>query len=247
MREITKITARKTRQAILERCNIAFHLDAFQSDCIMLTFDDGPHPVYTPQVLNILDAHGAKGVFFVIGDAAEKEPELVRQIYLRGHVLANHTYTHLNECRGGTFSFRRCLKEVMQCSQIVRWITGMETSLFRPPRGEVNLRNVAAAWSSDHKVVNWSLQGGEWGCRAKETADTIACYLMDRVRPRDIILLHDNNEKVLPVLDRLLPHVRERGLGFATAVQGSPVSRTSATTGSPRLAPTARLPRVSRP
>lgn len=214
----TRRYLRTLSRAIVGHSLVQLRLQPAKSRRIMLTFDDGPHPDITPQVLDLLDEHQAKAVFFVIGEHAAREPELVQEIYERGHVLGNHTYSHLNEHRGGTYTFGDYLQEVLRCSQILYDIVGVKTMLVRPPRGEINLKTLSAAWRSRHRMVYWSLQGGEWSARAGESGEAIAAFLSEHMRPRDIVLLHDNHEKTPRILERLLPNMRDRTFDFATAL-----------------------------
>ncbi len=176
---------------------------------VLLTFDDGPHPEITPKVLDLLDEHGAKAVFFVIGAHAEKEPELVREIHRRGHCIGNHTYSHLNDYRDGAYSIKQYVGEIVRCQQLIREISGAETSLFRPPRGEINLKTLYATKRTGHRLIHWSLEGGEWADRENESGAFIADFVVRTVQPRDIVLLHDDNEKTVEVLQTLLPRAAE--------------------------------------
>ena len=176
---------------------------------VLLTFDDGPHPEITPKVLDLLDEHGAKAVFFVIGAHAEKEPELVREIHRRGHCIGNHTYSHLNDYRDGGYSIKQYVGEIVRCQQLIREISGAETSLFRPPRGEINLKTLYATKRTGHRLIHWSLEGGEWADRENESGAFIGDFVVRTVQPRDIVLLHDDNEKTVEVLQTLLPRAAE--------------------------------------
>lgn len=179
---------------------------------VMLTFDDGPHPDFTPKVLDLLDKHGARATFFLIGERAEDYPELVREIHRRGHCIGNHTWSHLNDCRGGKYSYARYLGEIRRCQATLRSIAGVETKLFRPPRGELNLKSLVAILRSRHRIVYWSIEGGEWGCRQEQSAASIAEFVTRTVQGQDILLLHDDNEKTIAVLEALLPLAAEHGL-----------------------------------
>jgi len=179
---------------------------------VMLTFDDGPHPEITPRVLDALDAHGAKGVFFLIGERAEREPDLVREIHARGHGIGNHTHTHLKEHRGGGYTLAQYEGEIRRCQDLIRDLCGVETRLFRPPRGEVNWTSLLATFRSGHRMVHWSLEGGEWGSREAHSGEQIAERVTRLVKPLDIVLLHDDNAKTMTVLERLLPTAGRAGL-----------------------------------
>ncbi len=181
-------------------------------ESVMLTFDDGPHPDYTPRVLDLLDQYNARGVFFIIGERAEKRPDLLREIRHRGHVIGNHTYSHLNDRRGGRYSVAEYLADIRRCQDLVRSVTGVETKLFRPPRGEVNFKSLTASLWSRHRMIYWSLEGGEWGRRSQASAAEITEFVIQSVKPRDIVLLHDDNPKTIQVLESLLPFAVEQRL-----------------------------------
>ena len=111
---------------------IYFRLKSYPS-WVLLTFDDGPHETLTPKILDLLDRFEAKAVFFLIGARAKLQPELVREIHRRGHSLGNHSYSHLNDARGGTASFSLYKQEIQECQEMIRSIAGVDTDLFRPP------------------------------------------------------------------------------------------------------------------
>ena len=202
---------RTAGRQLLDNRLVYFRL-AKDPESVMLTFDDGPHAEYTPRILDLLDQYGARAAFFVIGERAEERPDLLREICRRGHVIGNHTYTHLNDGKGGRYSLSRYLADIRRCRQLVRSVTGVETTLFRPPRGEVNLKSLTASLWSRHRMIYWSLEGGEWGRRSDATAEEISEFVVQSIEPRDIVLLHDDNPKTLPVLEALLPRAAERRL-----------------------------------
>jgi peptidoglycan/xylan/chitin deacetylase (PgdA/CDA1 family) len=181
------------------------------ADGVVLTFDDGPDPEGTPRVLDLLDQFRAKAVFFPIGTRAEEHPELLRQIRDRGHLLGNHTYSHLNDLENGRYSNYQYLQEIRRAQRLLQDLANVRTRLFRPPRGELNLSNLPAMIASGHKIIYWSIEAGEWGRRKTETAETLAEYVIEHIRPRDVLLLHDDNPKTLVVLERLLPYICQRG------------------------------------
>lgn len=185
---------------------------------LLLTFDDGPHATFTPKLLDMLDRAGARAVFFVIGERAAKEPSLLRECVARGHVLANHTYTHLNDGIGGRYSRDRVIDEIRRCGDLVGEATGVTTRWFRPPRGEINLKTLGAVRATGHEMMLWSVEGGEWGRRSHWPADRIAAHLRQTMARRDIFLMHDDNEKTLQVMPDFLSLARERGYDLASAI-----------------------------
>ena len=187
---------------------------------LLLTFDDGPHPEHTPAVLDLLDQVAARAVFFVIGERARLRPDLLRACLERGHLLANHTETHLNDAIGGRYPRRRVVEEIRQCEAVVREATGQGTWLFRPPRGEMNLKTLGAVRETGHRMVMWSAEGGEWGRRSHLPAEAIAAHLEATVRRRDVVLMHDDNAKTPVAMARALALWRGRGYDLSSAVEG---------------------------
>ena len=185
---------------------------------LLLTFDDGPHPEYTPRLMDMLDAAGARAIFFVIGERAVRHPALLRDCLDRGHVIGNHTFTHLNDGIGGHYTTERVIDEITRCAELVAAETGFRTTLFRPPRGEMNLKTLRAVRATGHSMMLWSVEGGEWGIRSDWAAQDIGDYILRTVRRRDIFLMHDDNEKTLHVLPRLIRTAQERGYELASAV-----------------------------
>lgn len=223
VREAVKAAGRPVKRA-LER--LADHRlahysmpPALQGD-LLLTFDDGPHAIFTPRLLDMLDRAGARAVFFVIGERAAREPGLLRECVARGHVLANHTFTHLNDGIGGRYSRQRVVDEIRRCDDLVAGATGLRTRLFRPPRGEINLKTLAAVRATGHEMMLWSVEGGEWGRRSDWSAERIAAHVRQEVARRDIFLMHDDNEKTLQVMPDLLSLARDRGYDLSSAVAG---------------------------
>jgi peptidoglycan-N-acetylglucosamine deacetylase len=147
-----------------------------------LTFDDGPHPVTTPRFLDLLERHGARGTFFMIGRAAQAHPELVEQVARAGHAVANHTRDHLSlpgldersrreQVRGGAAAIGpRC------------------TRLFRPPYGHLDPATWWTARRLGYAVVAWSGHAFDW---VDQDVDSCAQLLRAALCPGAIVLLHD--------------------------------------------------------
>lgn len=195
-----------------------FHMPPDMPGDLLLTFDDGPHPEHTPAVLDLLEQAGARAVFFVIGERARRRPDLLRACVERGHLLANHTETHLNDAIGGHYARQRVVEEIRQCDAVVAEATGRRTFLFRPPRGEMNLKTLGAVRETGHRMVMWSAEGGEWGRRSHLSAEGIAAHVEGTVRRRDVVLMHDDNPKTAVVMARALPAWRARGYDLSSAV-----------------------------
>ena len=168
-----------------------------------LTFDDGPHPKYTRQLIEILDRHNAKATFFMVGKAAAQYPEVVKMVAEAGHVIGNHTWDHPVF---GEVSTHERLRQIRYCSRTLR---PFETKLFRPPYGVENYRSHFCARLMGYQVVKWNIAVVDW---ENYSADWIADNVVSQLRPGSIILMHDNlygaddpcRESTLEAVDRIL-------------------------------------------
>jgi len=153
-----------------------------QQPLIALTFDDGPHPIYTPQLLEVLQKYGAKATFFMVGESAMKYPEIVKQVILAGHAVGNHTWNHLSL---PLISGRERRKQFRDCAKVLSWDG---PKLLRPPYGDQNIWSCLDAWLLGYKVITWRVNGNDW---LDHEPQWIAENIIKQVRPGDIILLHD--------------------------------------------------------
>lgn len=200
-----------------------------------LTFDDGPDPEYTPRVLDILAAAGARATFYVVGMAAVRHAPLVRRMLKEGHEVANHTWGHLHPWR-----IRACTarEEVASVTRALEEITGQRPRYFRPPFGRLRRCMLEAAQEMDQQVVLWSLSGKDWGPfgRAAAIARRIA-----RTRAGEIILLHDARWRynrpwaMLEVLPGFLARLDEDGIKLGLLGRDSPSEPLSPQSGAPAL------------
>jgi peptidoglycan/xylan/chitin deacetylase (PgdA/CDA1 family) len=174
---------------------------------VLLTFDDGPDPAVTPAVLARLRTANALAVFFVVGRRAEAYPDLLRRIRDAGHVIGNHSYSHLGPHRFGLGAYRR---DLARCQDAVVRAVGEPPRLFRPPYGRLMPVSVLAPRTIGLRSVTWSLDVRDWACGDVVSAGRAGDELAALVAPRDIVLLHDNTAGVLNVLDRALPALRDR-------------------------------------
>ena len=205
-------------KSVIDNRLLDYHMPAEMPGDLLITFDDGPDPDWTPRLLNVLDDRGIRAIFFVIGERAAEHKDLLREYHLRGHVIANHTYTHLNQHKGGRYSAAMVKEEIIRCSDLIQSITGRPTHLFRPPRGELNHKIYRAAHATGHRLMLWSIEGGEWGRRAHWPVGEISSYVKANIRKRDILLLHDN-EASIRVMSDLFGHVGNDGFDLWSAVK----------------------------
>lgn len=185
---------------------------------VALTFDDGPHPTHTREVLDVLDRYGARATFFVIGRKAEAHPELLREIVARGHAIGSHSYDH---GRGYTFRSVRALHADMDASDgAIEKILGRAPRLYRPPFGLVNPRIGRMIDERDLVHVHWSVKGIDG--IASATADGVTRRVIPRLRDGAIVLLHDASERddrapvAIEALPQILDAMRARNLPAVT-------------------------------
>lgn len=155
---------------------------------IALTFDDGPDPIYTPKLLDLLKKHGVRATFFVLGSKAEKHPDLIRRIHEDGHQIGVHNYTHLSNWLMAPWAVRK--RHVIRSADIVEGITGVRPAYYRPPWGIINLFDFRL--NSSFRLVMWSHMGRDWNSRIGQTK--LRSSLVNGVREGAVILLHDSGE-----------------------------------------------------
>lgn len=189
--------------------------DSFQwrlrsGDEVALTFDDGPHPEHTPQVLEVLARHGVKATYFLVGERAKRCPELVARIAAHGHTLASHTYTH-RELPG----LRRAELEweLVTTRTLLREMTGRDSNLVRPPRGRVSPLVLLRIRSLGYRLVHWSRTYSDYLRDGRGAL--LQRVLAQPPVARDIVLLHDNNPYTGEALAEILPRWLAAGMRFA--------------------------------
>lgn len=179
---------------------------------LYLTFDDGPHPVATPFVLEQLGKFGARGTFFCIGKNVEAYPEIYRRILMEGHRVGNHTQDHLNGWKVGG---RRYVENIRMAA---RWI---DSDLFRPPYGRIGTLQASVLRSApfNFSIIMWDVLSADFD-RAL-TGERCARNVIRNGRPGSIVVFHDS-EKAFERLKAALPMVLEefaaRGYRFEAII-----------------------------
>ncbi|MGN7478379.1 polysaccharide deacetylase family protein [Solibacillus silvestris] len=211
----TSIKAEKGRQYYEDTGHIIWDIQTDEK-VVALTFDDGPHPKYTQQVLDLLAQYDAKGTFFIVGQLAEKSPEVVLRMHENGHEIANHTFTHPH-----TKSVSRIIEEINQTSDMIYSITGVKPNLFRPVEGYYTDEIVNEVVKNDYKIVMWS-----WHQDTEDWKDPgvskIANTVLDGLNNGNVVLFHDgggNREQTVHALAKILPELKKQGYQFITVSQ----------------------------
>lgn len=188
---------------------------------VVLTFDDGPSSVYTPQILEILKEKGAKATFFLLGQHVEKHPELTAQIAAEGHEIGNHTYGHITVPNTPS---PQLTAQIMRANLMIFQHAGFYPPYIRPPRGLYDMRMRRIAMLLGQELVLWSLSAQDWHPRA--TAAGVIKRVIERAVGGDIILFHDSGSLIAsegssrgPTVEALGPIIdglRAKGLEIST-------------------------------
>ena len=181
--------------------------EELQEKKIAITFDDGPHPVYTEKLLDGLKERNVKATFFVLGEKAKAHPEIIERMKEEGHIIGNHTYTHIQLRSSNRQQFR---DELVLTNEVIREITGQEVQYVRPPYG---------TW--DKKLeeelnmfpVLWNIDPNDW-CTGN--ADKVTRRIVDKAKENGIILLHDCYQSSVDAALSSIDILTEKGYQFVT-------------------------------
>ncbi len=176
---------------------------------VYLTFDDGPHPVHTPQVLEALRNSNIRATFFLVGEQAEKYPDLVRRIALEGHGIGHHSYWHDEPSRTSAGAL---MQEVRQTNEILSRILGFTPVLFRPPKGSVTLRKLHGLIRLGLTIVLWNRDPKDFTLHSP--VELQQWFLNHPLRSGDIVLLHDARPVAALAIPEIVAAVREQELEF---------------------------------
>lgn len=180
---------------------------------VALTFDDGPHPIYTPQILKILKDNGVPATFCLVGQQVKRYPELARQIAADGHKVADHTISHDQllpkrndeKIRAEILGGKKMIESV---------IPGAQVEYYRAPGGNwsKHVREMAASWGM--KSLGWSVDTRDW---QRPGVASILDKVQKQLRPGGVILMHDgggNRSQTVEALRQVIPVLRKQGYKF---------------------------------
>lgn len=181
-----------------------YHCHENEEMKIALTFDDGPHPVLTPRILDILKKYQIKATFFIVGENAKNYPDVVERILSEGHEIGNHTYTHDKIDPG----------EIEACEKTVYELTDYKTKLFRPPQGYINQSVKDTSGNLGYDIILWNIDTRDW---AHTPPQQICEMVIDNITTGSIILMHDYISHCSPTpeaLEKMIPQITELGYQF---------------------------------
>ncbi|MFD0586871.1 polysaccharide deacetylase family protein [Paenibacillus sp. GCM10027627] len=178
---------------------------------VLLTFDDGPKDEKTIRsLLDTLDKHKAKAIFFVNGYRVEQNPELLKLIHERGQMIGNHSFDHINLKKEDEATVESQIGKVQQS---VKSLIGSEPVFFRPPYGEGNDTVKAAAKNHGMLYMTWSNGSLDWDASAKNKPEVVIQNVMDQLHPGANILMHEL-QWTADALDTLMDNIETEGYTF---------------------------------
>ena len=190
-----------------------YHCSRTDEKVVALTFDDGPHPRYTREILQLLERYGIRATFFMIGENISNYPDTAKMVVAAGHEVGNHTDTHPSIRRADNAAVRR---EMEIAEKKISDLTGERPSLFRPPEGLCSHEICQIAEEMDYSVILWTVDTRDW---AGTPTDVITKGVMKRVRGGDILLFHDYVSRrghTLDALRKIIPALQKEGYTFLT-------------------------------
>ena len=174
---------------------------------VALTFDDGPHPVYTEKLLDALKERGVAATFFVTGEHAELHPDIIKRMHEEGHLIGNHTYSHIQLNSSNREKFQN---ELIKTNEILRGITGEEIQYVRPPYG---------SWDKKFETelnmfpVLWNVDPLDW---RTSNASRVANSVIKKVSDSSIILMHDYYKSSVDAAVMVVDALMKQGYEFVT-------------------------------
>lgn len=173
---------------------------------VALSFDDGPHPQHTPQLLDLLREQQVPATFFCIGRNIRGNEELLRRIIAEGHLIGNHTWSH--HFWFDMFTSGRMLADMQQMDEEVKQVSGKKPLLFRPPYGVTNPALRKAIQEGGYFPLGWSIRSLD--TVIKDKAQLLA-RVVKQLHPGAVILLHDTSEATIQILPELIAYIRQEG------------------------------------
>lgn len=183
---------------------------------IALTFDDGPDMYYTPKVLDELKKENVRATFFLVGNRAEKFPQIVKRILQEGHEIGNHSYNHANFSKLNDPSFR---DQITKTDDILQQQAGYRPVIFRPPYGNITENQILWMVSQGKKIVNWNIDSLDW---KGLTAEQVATNVLADIQPGSIILQHsaggvgEDLSGTVQALPKIIKKLKADGVQFVT-------------------------------
>lgn len=182
---------------------------------VALTYDDGPNPIYTPQILKILDKYHVKATFFMIGSKMEQNPDIAKQVAEAGHAIGNHTYSHpanIEKCTPAQVKL-----EINRCEAIIVRLTGQKPTIFRTPKGLINGTVATIAEDEGYQTILWTVSADHHDA---PTPELMTQRVLKHIAPGAIILAHDGmypiRWKDVAATPLIIESLQKKGYRFVT-------------------------------
>jgi peptidoglycan/xylan/chitin deacetylase (PgdA/CDA1 family) len=197
---------------------------------VAITFDDGPYKDMTEKYISVLEAHGARATFFIVGKRAQAFPEPAQSLVERGFEIGGHSYGHSN--------IKKKTKQAMdddfkRNTEAIENVTGVKVSLFRPPYGAYNNTLLQTAVEFSQQTVNWNVDPKDW---SGIKSDEIVQRVLSNSENGSIILLHEGRHNTLQALPHIIEGLKERGYELVTVSELLTTSERSTAQERPSLA-----------
>ncbi len=202
-----------THTGLLHRVLFPWLLWRMPGKKIYLTFDDGPHPIATEQVLDVLQKHHVHATFFISGKNILGREHIVRRIENEGHSIGIHAFTHTRKL---AFSKTRTNEEIVRTDTLLNAIVSQQTRLFRPPFGFFSWNTIAAARERKFLLVMWSCLSGDY---RNIPNSRVVRHALEKLSGGSILVFHDNDLtqfKISDILEEVIIGIRERGYEFGS-------------------------------
>jgi peptidoglycan-N-acetylglucosamine deacetylase len=185
---------------------------------LALTYDDGPNDPYTWRMLEVLERHGVKATFFLIGQYVQQKPEIARALVAAGHAIGSHTWSHPNLIFEQVTELRR---QLVQTRQAILDATGVETKIFRPPFGGRRPATLRTVRAFGLKTVMWNVTCYDW---KPTSSDKVFAHAKRQIHGGDVVLIHDGDQRAMgadrdhtvKATERVIKHCKSKGYQFVT-------------------------------
>ena len=186
-----------------------YYMVKTQEKVVALTFDDGPDPLYTGFLLDVLKTKNVKATFFILGSNATQSPDLLKRISAEGHEIGNHGYSH-------SYTSSQFIRELERTDEVVFKVIQQHTRFYRPPGGIVSKSVVEGVKNKGHVLTLWSIDSKDW---RNPGPARIVQNVVNSSFPGAIILLHDGGEKreqPIQALSSIIEQLKQQGYRFVT-------------------------------
>jgi peptidoglycan/xylan/chitin deacetylase (PgdA/CDA1 family) len=208
IRQSIKLFCKLALQKLVGERHLVYRMP-MANPCVALTFDDGPHPEFTPLVLDILRKADVKATFFLVGKQVERYPDLARKLLADGHALGMHTYSH---CKRDRVTFKQKKEDLAKTQAAFKMVFGSASNIFRPPHGRLSLAELIFCMKRFIRTVMWDADPEDYRKKSEDVLRTRIGNM--KLVNGSIILLHDDHQVTISILPELIRKVRRDGFSF---------------------------------